>query len=130
MAFLQIIYPIKCKRKTNYSWNVLNNFFIICVNILWISSVTYGSDAENNLNIKISNHGFELTQANNLQRQELVQSVCDSYLTLNSGESSTSSIMTPEALLQPNHIPDDQLEHLLIDEKHKFLYCYVPKVRF
>lgn len=72
------------------------------------------SDMENNYNIRFSEHGFELTQANNLQRQELVQRVCDS-----------ANFPSPNV---QSDVPDDQLEHLIIDPTHKFLYCYVPKV--
>lgn len=62
-------------------------------------------------------HAFELTQTYNVQRQELVQNYCDKYY----GQQRN-------ALL--DDIPDDQLDHLLIDRQHKFLYCYVPKVSF
>lgn len=72
-------------------------------------------DIENNLNMRVNELGFELTQANNLQRQELIQSVCDSM-----DYNDTDSLLS--------NVPDDQLEHLLIDPKRKFLYCYVPKV--
>lgn len=120
--------------------NFALSVFVVIAN-LWVASVADGTDIENNLNIKISNHGFELTQANNLQRQELVQSVCDNHFTSSGdeyGEGSTrgnlfSTTKTTTAQIsdsQPfSNIPDDQLDHLLIDEKHKFLYCYVPKVR-
>lgn len=120
--------------------NIALCVFIVIAN-LWVVSVADGSDIENNLNIKINSHGFELTQANNLQRQELVQSVCDTHFT-SSGNGYTegatrgslpSTTSTTAAQIidsQPfANIPDDQLDHLLIDKKHKFLYCYVPKVR-
>lgn len=114
--------------------------FIVIGNLL-AAPVADGSDIENNLNIKIGNHGFELTQANNLQRQELVQSVCDNHFT-SSGDGYVEGSPTKGSLLSTTtsttaqisdsqpfaDIPDDQLDHLLIDEKHKFLYCYVPKV--
>lgn len=60
-----------------------------------------------------SRYGFELIQANNLQRQEQVQKVC--------ADSNSHS-------KDLNEIPDDQLDHIIVDSKHKFLYCYVPKV--
>lgn len=65
--------------------------------------------------IHVSSHGFELTQANNLQRQELIQKMCDH----------SDSVAFNKSL---DDIPDDQLDHLIVDAKHKFLYCYVPKV--
>lgn len=92
--------------------------------IVFISAVCCGGDfidlVVNNLNIKIGNHGFELTQANNVQRQELIQRACERR-----GEGGASTNNPIEEL---NRIPAEQLQHLLIDEKHKFLYCYVPKV--
>lgn len=72
-------------------------------------------DIENNYNIRVNDHGFELTQANNLQRQEMIQRHCENVAAFTSDELLTNT-------------PEDQLDHLLIDPKHKFLYCYVPKV--
>jgi hypothetical protein len=63
---------------------------------------------------------YGLIQSNNLQRQELLQQKCVKYY-LDSNE-----------LYQNNSIhtlSDVEMEHLLIDRQHKFLYCYVPKVR-
>lgn len=85
----------------------------------------------NNLNIKIGNHGFELTQANNVQRQELIQRVCERQALANGAPSTNgaaAATTTTNPMDELNGIPDEQLQHLLIDEKHKFLYCYVPKV--
>lgn len=67
----------------------------------------------NNHRIRFNSHGFELTQTNNLLRQERLQKMC----------ASSQSIVQDVA-----EIPDDQLDHMIIDDKHKFLYCYVPKV--
>lgn len=78
------------------------------------SSLSCGWNFESNQNVHVNRHGFELIQANNLQRQELMQSVCEQYF-------------HPNDQLVDN-VPADKMEHLLIDEKHKFLYCYVPKV--
>lgn len=65
--------------------------------------------SENSVN---SEHGFELTQSLNLARQEHIQQACHH--------------------LAPNYTIEDlnshQLEHILVDYKHKLLYCYVPKV--
>ncbi|XP_045511309.1 carbohydrate sulfotransferase 11 [Colias croceus] len=57
-------------------------------------------------------HSLELTQSLNLARQELIQEICNRFpfrFTL-------------------NDLPPSQLEHILIDDQHKLLYCYVPKV--
>lgn len=71
-----------------------------------INDVFPASDEEAN------EHSLELTQSSNLARQELIQETCRRY--------------------PPNHsledLPANQLEHILINEKHKLLYCYVPKV--
>lgn len=58
-------------------------------------------------------HSLELTQSSNLARQELVQETC-SRLSL------TWSL---------DDLPPSLLEHILVDDDHKLLYCYVPKVR-
>lgn len=81
---------------------------------LFMTKCSYAWDVENNYNIRVNDHGFELTQTNNLQRQEMIQRFCDS--------------IDANDELTFNNIPEDQLEHLLLDPKHKFLYCYVPKV--
>lgn len=66
------------------------------------------------------NFEFRLIQSNNFQRQELLQQKCDKYdLGNNELYPNSSSI---------HSLSDADLEHLLIDRKHKFLYCYVPKV--
>lgn len=70
-------------------------------------------------------HVYELTQAKNLQRQERMQRECDSYNNGVGGMDDAGSVGYAQSI---NDIPDDQLEHLLVDEKHRFLYCYVPKV--
>lgn len=70
---------------------------------------------ENNHNIRLNSHGFELTQANNLLRQEQLQKMC-------------ANLKSQSIVEDITQIPDDQLDHMIIDDKHKFLYCYVPKV--
>lgn len=76
-------------------------------------------------------HVFELTQAKNLQRQERVQHECDSYDDGDKDEIAASGGGGGGVggyAQNINEIPDEQLDHLLVDEKHRFLYCYVPKV--
>lgn len=97
--------PLACK-------NLVYSILFITIHL----SLSYGWNFESNQNVRVSRHGFELIQANNLQRQELMQSVCEQYIDLKD-----QSV---------DNIPSDKMDHLLIDEKHKFLYCYVPKVRF
>lgn len=58
-------------------------------------------------------HEFELTQSINIQRQELIQKMCINYG------------MADESLEDLN---SEQMDHMLVDKKHKFMYCYVPKV--
>ncbi|CAG9784084.1 unnamed protein product [Diatraea saccharalis] len=77
--------------------------FLFCVNGQ-VSDVI-----DNNLTTE---HSLELTQSLNLARQERIQEVCNRLNLKYSLED----------------IPDNQLEHILIDESHRFLYCYVPKV--
>ncbi|XP_028176311.1 carbohydrate sulfotransferase 11 [Ostrinia furnacalis] len=57
-------------------------------------------------------HSLELTQSMNLARQELIQESCQRF--------------SPRWTLE--NLPDNQFEHILVDETHKLLYCYVPKV--
>ncbi|XP_064076760.1 carbohydrate sulfotransferase 11 [Vanessa tameamea] len=59
-----------------------------------------------------SEHSLELTQSLNLARQELIQETCG-RLPLKWGL---------------DDLPPSQLEHILVDDDHKLLYCYVPKV--
>lgn len=65
------------------------------------------------------NFEYRLIQSNNIQRQELLQQKCDKYDLDNNELYQNNSI---------HNMNDADLEHLLIDRKHKFLYCYVPKV--
>lgn len=85
-------------------------------------------DNELNDDVHQSSHAFELTQAQNLFRQEQVQKVCSNLIESTSSSSSSSSTDNETLAKNLNQIPDDQLDHLIVDHKHKFLYCYVPKV--
>lgn len=60
-----------------------------------------------------SYHENDLTQSVNVQRIEQLNKMCQTM-----GYTNTSH----------ENLSDEQMEHLLIDKKHKFLYCYVPKV--
>lgn len=66
------------------------------------------------------NFEYRLIQSNNIQRLELLQQKCDKY-----------HFMDDDELYQNKSIhtlTETEMEHLLIDRSHKFLYCYVPKV--
>lgn len=104
------------------------------------SSSSYHSFAfrgkSSNFDTDAAEHEFELTQALNIQRQEHVQRECEmaslSKQSLPQKDADGNHILDSSNDYEPQiaNIPDDQLRHLLIDEKHKFLYCYVPKVSF
>ncbi|XP_072937088.1 carbohydrate sulfotransferase 11 [Epargyreus clarus] len=57
-------------------------------------------------------HSLELTQSLNLARQELIQDTCRRF----------------PLKWSLDDLPPNQLEHILVNEEHKLLYCYVPKV--
>ncbi|KAF9804241.1 hypothetical protein SFRURICE_020669 [Spodoptera frugiperda] len=77
---------------------------VLLLNLLLVSGDVYNNE--------VSEHSLELTQSLNLARQELIQETCRHF--------------------PPKHgldeLPPSQLEHILINEEHKLLYCYVPKV--
>lgn len=77
--------------------------------IVLLLSLLVGGDEHNN---DVSEHSLELTQSLNLARQELIQETCRRF--------------PPRYGL--DELPPSQLEHILINEEHKLLYCYVPKV--
>lgn len=66
------------------------------------------------------NFEYTLIQSNNIQRQELLQQKCDKYHLDNSNEIYQNRTI--------HTLSEIEMEHLLIDRNHKFLYCYVPKV--
>lgn len=90
---------------------ILWNYLVL--SFVWILVSADGFAETNNNNVKLSEHGLELTQAINIQRQEYLQKMCQ---TLGYTNGSLEDIT------------DYQMEHLLVDKNHKFLYCYVPKV--
>lgn len=106
-------YYVKCVRRIALFFSIVNVICLVCVASTPIDQQLLNDIASND--IHMTSHGFELTQANNLQRQEHIQKVCDH----------SDAIAFNQSL---DDIPDDQLDHLIIDAKHKFLYCYVPKV--
>ncbi|XP_050670595.1 carbohydrate sulfotransferase 11 [Leptidea sinapis] len=77
--------------------------------LLLLSVLFYVSANENSFG---GEHSLELTQSLNLARQEHIQETC-ARLPVN---------------WTVDDLPPNQLEHILIDDKHKLLYCYVPKV--
>jgi len=89
----------------------INNIFLILLNINLINSFEYKNN--NNVLKLTKDHSFELTQSLNVQRQETMLKMCE---TLNINNNNLEELY------------DEQMEHLLVDKKHKFLYCYVPKV--
>lgn len=60
-------------------------------------------------------HTYELTQSQNFQRQDAMLKAC----------AQMRDTMEYKSVDELNTF---QLSHLLVDRKHKFLYCYVPKV--
>lgn len=75
--------------------------FLLLLQLIFVSP----SDAKN--------YEYRLIQSNNFQRQELLQQKCDKFHLDND---------------YVNKLSDGEMEHLLVDKEHKFLYCYVPKV--
>lgn len=67
----------------------------------------------NNNNVKIAEHSLELTQTINIQRQEYLQKQCETL---------------GYTALTLDDLTDEQMDHMIVDKEHKFLYCYVPKV--
>lgn len=85
---------------------------VSCVNVFFLS-VLFVHGHVNDV-VETGEHSLELTQSLNLARQELIQETC----------------MRFPPRLSLDELPLSQLEHILVDEEHKLLYCYVPKVSF
>lgn len=67
----------------------------------------------NNNNVKVGKQSLELTQTINMQRQEYLQQQCDAL---------------GYSMFDVNDLTEEQMEHMIVDEELKLLYCYVPKV--
>lgn len=85
---------------------ILKLELVFLLNLLLVSGDEYNND--------VSEHSLELTQSLNLARQELIQETCRHF--------------PPRYSL--DELPPSHLEHILINEEHKLLYCYVPKVSY
>jgi chondroitin 4-sulfotransferase 11 len=60
-----------------------------------------------------------LTRMIYIERQEHLQKMC------NLGVSNGSAPL----ILSDDELQKGTFDHILVDEKHRLLYCYVPKVR-
>ncbi|XP_065356757.1 carbohydrate sulfotransferase 11 [Calliphora vicina] len=85
--------------------------FFLCV--LQIDLIRGAFEDGNNNNVKITKHSLELTQTLNMQRQEYLQKQCNTL---------------GYSMLDINDLTDEQMDHMIVDQEHKLLYCYVPKV--
>ncbi|XP_059058116.1 carbohydrate sulfotransferase 11 [Achroia grisella] len=87
----------------------VSKYYLVLLNILFCVRGQISDISENDID---NEHSLELTQSLNLARQELIQDACKRF--------------PPKYDL--DELPGNQLEHILIDDNHKLLYCYVPKV--
>ncbi|KNC22804.1 hypothetical protein FF38_08053 [Lucilia cuprina] len=85
--------------------------FFLCA--LQIDLIRGAFEDGNNNNVKITKHSLELTQTLNMQRQEYLQKQCNTL---------------GYSMLDINDLTDEQMDHMIVDQEHKLLYCYVPKV--
>ncbi|KAL0849548.1 hypothetical protein ABMA28_013814 [Loxostege sticticalis] len=85
---------------------------LVLLSILFTARGHVGEISQLNDNDLTVEHSLELTQSMNLARQELIQESCQRF--------------PPKWSVE--NLPDSQFEHILVDETHKLLYCYVPKV--
>lgn len=59
-----------------------------------------------------------ITCTNQEQRRKLLQEMC-----------SNDSVVFPGKNRSFDDIPNKELDHLIVDDRHGIIYCYVPKVR-
>lgn len=64
---------------------------------------------------KITNSNFTPHQE---QRRRLLQEMC-----------ANDSVAFPGKNRSFDDIPNKELDHLIVDDRHGIIYCYVPKVR-
>lgn len=106
---------------TTFKWKLFLPAFLAA--ILFIQPIlgnTFPSNgsgpfenSSNNRKIKITKQSLELIQNINIQRQEYLQKQC----TLLRYENTDF-----------NNLTEFQMEHMIVDQQHRLLYCYVPKV--
>lgn len=85
--------------------------FILCT--LQIDLIRGAFEDGNNNIVKVTKQSLELTQTINLQRQEYLQKHCDTL---------------GYSRMDINNLTAEQMDHMIVDQEHKLLYCYVPKV--
>lgn len=108
---------------------------------LTLLQMLHAFEVENNNRLKItSQHGFELTQTTNVQRQENLQRICQTFRENGVADeaaaaaaaavtaTTASDPVTPKETNDSTPLTTVQMEHMLVDKEHRFLYCYVPKV--
>lgn len=108
---------------------------------LTLLQMLHAFEVENNNRLKItSQHGFELTQTTNVQRQENLQRICQTFRENGVADeaaaaaaaavtaTTASDPVTPKDANDSTPLTTVQMEHMLVDKEHRFLYCYVPKV--
>lgn len=88
-----------CTRFGFMSW-IVKLIYLICLFLCTNGKVSTPSELSG---------AAQLTESVNLNRVEAMTKACD-------------SLGDPPALRQ------EQLQHMLVDETHRLLYCYVPKV--
>ncbi|XP_011192436.1 carbohydrate sulfotransferase 11 [Zeugodacus cucurbitae] len=92
--------------------NTLTALTFICM-LMQFDLIRAAFEEGNNNNVKIAEHSLELTQTINIQRQEYLQKQCETF---------------GYGALTLDDLTDEQMDHMIVDKEHKFLYCYVPKV--
>lgn len=60
-----------------------------------------------------------------IERQDRLQRECQAYKRRQNALQFNASHYTPESIWDNKEV----LEHIIVDQKHQLLYCYVPKVK-